>query len=126
MAVVSRVVGLHRSAEHIHLVSHQTGLHPVLSFLPMAGGASVKTTESPRPSDFAGSAAAARSRPFADADTVRVRGAGLGLRLADAADGFTPFTGTYLFLAPQDGAAVLTSYETGRRYRITPLAGSSR
>ena len=60
---------------------------------------------------------------FADVDTVRVRGSGLGLRLADAAGGLTPFTGTFLFRAPQDGAAVFTSYETGRRYRVTPLAG---
>jgi hypothetical protein len=121
---VSRVIGLHRSAELIHLVSHQTGMHPVLSFQPVAGGAPVETTEVAAPEQLrwvggAGEFAAA----FADVDTVRLRGAGLGLRLADASGGLTPFTGTYLFIAPQDGAAVLTSYETGRRYRVTRLAG---
>lgn len=121
---VSRVVGLHRSAELIHLVSHQTGMHPVLSFQPVAGGAPVETTEFAAPERLrwvgdAGEFTAA----FADVDTVRVRGAGLGLRLADASGGLTPFTGTFLFIAPQDGAAVLTSYETGRRYRVSRLAG---
>ena len=51
-------------------------------------------------------------------------GTGLALRLADAAGGLTPFTGTYLFTDPVDGSAVFTSYETGRRYRVTSLAGS--
>ena len=117
---VSRVVGLHRSAELIHLVSHQTGMHPVLSFQPMAGGAPVETTEFAAPERLRWVGGAGEfTAAFADVDTVRVRGAGLGLRLADAAGGLTPFSGTYLFIAPQDGAAVLTSYETGRRYRIT-------
>ncbi|WP_448808980.1 amylo-alpha-1,6-glucosidase [Agromyces bauzanensis] len=121
---VSRVVGLHRSTELIHLVSHQTGMHPVLSFQPMAGGAPVETTEVAAPERLRWVGGAGEfTATFADVDTVRVRGAGLGLRLADAADGLTPFTGTFLFIAPQDGAAVLTSYETGRRYRVTPLAG---
>lgn len=121
---VSRVVGLHRSAERIHLVSHQTGMHPVLSFQPMASGAPVETTEFAAPERLRWVGGAGEfSAAFADVDTVRVRGAGLGLRLADASGGLTPFTGTFLFIAPQDGAAVLTSYETGRRYRITRLAG---
>lgn len=121
---VSRVVGLHRSAELIHLVSHQTGMHPVLSFQPMAGGVPVETTESAAPERLRWVGGAGEfTAAFADVGTVRVRGAGLGLRLADASGGLTPFTGTFLFIAPQDGAAVLTSYETGRRYRITPLAG---
>lgn len=122
---VSRVIGLHRSAELIHLVSHQTGMHPVLSFQPMAGGAPVETTESAAPERLRWVGGAGEfTAAFADVDTVRVRGAGLGLRLADASGGLTPFTGTFLFIAPHDGSAVLTSYETGRRYRVTPLAGA--
>lgn len=122
---VSRVVGLHRSAELIHLVSHQTGMHPVLSFQPIADGAPVETTEFAAPERLRWVGGAGEfTAAFADVGTVRVRGAGLGLRLADASGGLTPFTGTFLFIAPQDGAAVLTSYETGRRYRITPLAGA--
>ena len=122
---VSRVVGLHRSAELIHLVSHQTGMHPVLSFQPMRDGAPVETTESAAPERLRwGAGAGEFTAAFADVDTVRVRGAGLGLRLADASGGLTPFTGTFLFIAPHDGSAVLTSYETGRRYRVTRLAGA--
>ena len=122
---VSRVVGLHRTAELIHLVSHQTGMHPVLSFQPMVGGAPVKTTEYAAPERLRWVGGAGEfTAAFADVDTLRVRGAGLGLRLTDASDGLTPFTGTFLFIAPQDGAAVLTSYETGRRYRVTRLAGA--
>jgi len=122
---VSRVVGLHRSAELIHLVSHQTGMHPVLSFQPMAGGSPVETTEFAAPERLRWVGGAGEfTAAFADVDTVRVRGAGLGLRLADASGGLTPFMGTFLFIAPQDGAGVLTSYETGRRYRVTPLTGA--
>jgi hypothetical protein len=122
---VSRVVGLHRSAELIHLVSHQTGMHPVLSFQPMAGGAPVETTEFAAPERLRWVGAGGEfTAAFAEVDTVRVRGRGLGLRLADASGALTPFTGTFLFIAPSDGAAVLTSYETGRRYRVTPLVGA--
>ena len=60
---------------------------------------------------------------FEDVRTLRLRGVGMALRLVDAADGLTPFTGTYLFTDPVDGSAVFTSYETGRRYRVTSLAG---
>src|SRR5690606_31095289 len=61
---------------------------------------------------------------FARPEVLRVRGDGLGLRLSDAASGLTPFTGDYLYVSPLDGSAVLTSYETGRRYRITALSGA--
>jgi glycogen debranching enzyme len=59
-------------------------------------------------------------------DTVRLSGAGAELRIADAAEVLTPFTGTYLFTDPVDGAAVFTSYESGRRYRVTALRGELR
>jgi glycogen debranching enzyme len=45
------------------------------------------------------------------------------LRIADATAVLTPFTGTYFFADPIDGSAVFTSYGTGRRYRITSIAG---
>ncbi|MGW0583089.1 amylo-alpha-1,6-glucosidase, partial [Streptomyces sp. NPDC002920] len=56
-------------------------------------------------------------------DTVRLRGEGPGLRITAAARTLTPFTGTYFFRDPADGAHVFTSYETGRRYRVTVLSG---
>jgi glycogen debranching enzyme len=60
---------------------------------------------------------------FEDSGTIRLRGRGLGLALHEAAAALTPFTGTYMFTDPLDGGVVLTSYETGRRYRITVLEG---
>jgi len=45
------------------------------------------------------------------------------MRFAEAATGLTPFTGTYLYVDPLDGAPVYTSYETGRRYRVTSIEG---
>jgi glycogen debranching enzyme len=57
-------------------------------------------------------------------DTVRLRGQRLGLRITAAAETLTPFTGTYFYRDPVDGAYVYTSYETGRRYRITVLSGT--
>ena len=121
---VSRVIGLHRRAEHVHLVSHTTGMHPVLEFTPMGAGA-------PAPVELVASPAMLRwvsdsgeiALVFETPGRLRMRGRGLGMRLRDAADALTPFTGDYLFVAPADGAAILTSYETGRRYRITPLRG---
>ena len=55
---------------------------------------------------------------------MRLRGDGLGLRIAAAATVLSPFSGTYLYRDPVDGAHVFTSYETGRRYRVTVLSGS--
>jgi glycogen debranching enzyme len=57
---------------------------------------------------------------------VRVRGIGLGLRLLAADASLTPFTGSYLYREPTDGSYVFTVYETGRRYRVTALAGGAR
>ena len=122
---VSRVIGLHRRAEHVHLVSHTTGMHPVLEMEPRMAGARVAveliaTPQSLRWVADGGEVAVA----FETTGRLRMRGSGLGMRLGDAAEGLTSFTGGYLFVAPRDGAAVLTSYETGRRYRITPLDGA--
>ncbi|MEO8263183.1 MAG: glycogen debranching protein, partial [Pseudolysinimonas sp.] len=72
------------------------------------------------------SAAGSVSAVFETFDTVRMRGDGLGVTIADASDGLTPFTGTYAFVDPIDGSMVFTSYETGRRYRVTVLAGHAK
>ncbi len=122
---VSRVVGLHERAELVHLVSHTTGMHPVLSFAPLTGEADADARLEASPSVLRwvasqGVVEVAFDRP----EVLRVRGDGLGLRLSDAASGLTPFTGDYLYVSPLDGSAVLTSYETGRRYRITALSGA--
>src|SRR3954451_9807571 len=55
---------------------------------------------------------------------LRLSGHGLQLRLTEATGELTAFSGGYLFIDPVDGAAVLTSYETGRRYRIRMIHGS--
>ena len=119
---ISPITGLHRRHELLHLVSHQTGLHPVLGFRPDApteliATASVLSWVSPTGRIDA---------IFETTDTIRMRGRGLALTIADAAEVLTPFTGAFLFRDPTDGTAVFTSYETGRRYRITVLKGSHR
>lgn len=117
---VSPVVGLHRTEPHLHLVSHTTGMHPVLRLLPARDATVTAAPHVLTIADADGTIEVA----FAAIDAVRMRGRGLALRLEDAVSALTPFTGSYLFRHPVDGAAVLTSYETGRRYRITTLAGS--
>ena len=117
---LSPVVGLHDSRDEIHLVSHQTGMHPVLRFEP---GADVTEMAADAASLVWRCGDGQVSAVFQSLDVVRVRGEGVGLTLHDAAAGLTPFTGTYAFVDPIDGSSVFTSYETGRRYRITTLAG---
>ncbi|MFC0527350.1 amylo-alpha-1,6-glucosidase [Phytohabitans kaempferiae] len=46
------------------------------------------------------------------------------MRVEAAARTLTPFSGAYLYRDPVDGSHVLTSYETGRRYRVTLLRGA--
>jgi hypothetical protein len=117
---VSPVVGPHTYADDLHLVSHQNGLHPILGFTPSAGSAHVTAT----PSVLTWRHPTGRVElAYETADTVRLRGDGLGMRIAAAASTLTPFTGTYLYRDPVDGSHVFTSYETGRRYRVTVLGG---
>ncbi len=122
---ISPVIAEKTYADDLHLVSHQTGMHPVLRFIPMRGhtpaGTRIEATASTltwQHHDGARIEAA-----YHDAGTIRLRGTGLGLRIEVAATALTPFTGSYLFRDPVSAAHVLTSYETGRRYRITVLAG---
>jgi len=122
---LSPVVGLHTRADDLHLVSHTSGLYAVLALQPVRDGAYVETEWLATPAELTWrSADGAEVRACFDGrSAVRLRGSGLGLRLADPSPGLTPFTGTYLFEDPVDGALVFTSYETGRRYRVTVLAG---
>jgi len=122
---VSPVVGLHDTRENLHLVSHQTGMHAVFVFEPQRAGSPVAVEVDATPAVLTLATSDGRIEAvFENDSTLRLRGTGLGLRIAEAADELTPFTGTYLFEDPIDGSAVFTSYETGRRYRITTLRGS--
>ncbi|WP_368498171.1 amylo-alpha-1,6-glucosidase [Herbiconiux sp. A18JL235] len=122
---ISPVVALHTTREKLHLVSHQTGMHAVVVLEPRFDGAEVATTVEATPSVLRWRASDGLIEAvFENDSTVRLRGRGLELRIADAAEELTPFTGTYLFRDPVDGSAVFTSYETGRRYRVTELRGA--
>ena len=110
----------------MHLVSHRSGFHAVLAMTPELEGSPTEANWLAEPGVFTwvgrrGGVEAA----FDDSGALHLRGSGLGLRLSDAAARLTPFTGTYLFTDPLDGAHVFTSYETGRRYRVTLLRGAS-
>jgi glycogen debranching enzyme len=122
---ISPVVALHTVRDDLHLVTHQTGLHAVLRLVPERSGARLPLEFEASPSVLAwteGGRPVMRAA-FDGLDTVRLTGEGAELRIADAAEVLTPFTGTYLFTDPIDGSAVFTSYESGRRYRITALRG---
>jgi glycogen debranching enzyme len=122
---LSPVVGLHTHRDDIHLVSHQTGIHGVLALVPQLEGARVETRLSATPSVLRWRHPHGRiEATFDGVDAVRLRGTDLGLRIEDAAGGLTPFTGSYLFVEPGTESAVFTSYESGRRYRVTALLGA--
>jgi glycogen debranching enzyme len=113
-------------ADDVHLVSHQTRLHPVLRLVPQVGGVRVDTTVTAVPSRLTWTHGEGRIElAFASPDTVRVRGRGLGLRIAAAGPVLTPFSGPYFLQDPVDGAYLFTLYETGRRYRVTVLTGAA-
>ncbi|WP_327715293.1 trehalase family glycosidase [Streptomyces sp. NBC_00490] len=118
---ISPVLGEKTYAEDLHLVSHQNGMHPVLRLAPEAPA---RFTATPSLLTWGGPNGRI-DLAYESPDTVRLRGTGLGLRVTAAARTLTPFTGTYVFRDPVDGAHVFTSYETGRRYRVTVLSGSA-
>ena len=121
---LSPVTALHTTKPDIHLVSHQTGMHAVLRLQPWLGEAAVASATTASPESLRWKTADGRiEATFESKEIVRLRGSGVHLRIQDAAEVLTPFTGTYLFRDPIDGAAVFTSYETGRRYRVTSLHG---
>jgi glycogen debranching enzyme len=124
---VSPVIGNANYADDLHLVSHQQGMHAVLSLRAVASsGCRVDTRIEAVPSRLSWLHESDRiDAVYASADTLRVRGTLLSLRIAAVAPQLTPFSGTYLYRDPVDGSYVFTSYETGRRYRITVLAGAA-
>jgi hypothetical protein len=123
---LSTVVGWHQRSDIVHLVSHRNGINGVLTFTPERGDVAIDTQWIGQPSQFTWQAADGGSvtAVFDGPEVLRLRGDGLGVRVNDAAGELTPFTGSYLFRDPVTRAAVFTCYETGRRYRITPLEGS--
>ncbi|MET9776618.1 trehalase family glycosidase [Streptomyces sp. NPDC006367] len=124
---ISPVVAEKTYAEDLHLVSHQTGMHAVLRLTPLdpATGTRAGTHVEATPELLSWTGAAGRvDLAYESPDTLRLRGTGLGLRIHAAAQTLTPFSGTYFYREPRTAAYVFTSYETGRRYRITLLSGA--
>ena len=120
----SPVIAEKTYADDIHLVSHQTGLHPVLRLIPHFGGVRTEATVTAMPPRLAWNhGAGGIELAYESADTVRVRGHGLALRIVAAAPTLTPFSGPYFLHDPVDGSYLFTLYETGRRYRVTILSG---
>ncbi|MFJ9631833.1 amylo-alpha-1,6-glucosidase [Streptomyces sp. NPDC101175] len=124
---ISPVVAEKTYAEDLHLVSHQNGMHAVLRLVPLdpATGDRATTEQHATPGLLSWTGDGGRvDLAYASPDTVRLRGTGLGLRIGAAARALTPFSGTYLYREPGAEAYVFTSYETGRRYRVTLLSGT--
>ncbi|MFD8236702.1 amylo-alpha-1,6-glucosidase [Streptomyces sp. NPDC059696] len=123
---ISPVVAEKTYAEDLHLVSHQNGMHAVLSLTPLhpVTGERAETRVEAIPGLLSWIGADGRvDLAFESPDTVRLRGSGLGMAVRAAARTLTPFSGSYFFHDAAAGAHVFTSYETGRRYRITALSG---
>jgi hypothetical protein len=122
---ISPVTAQGRIEEDLHLVSHQTGMHAVLVLRPLGrGGERAATRVAAGASMLSWISGSDRiDLAYETPDTVRLRGVGLGLCVASAATNLTPFSGTYMYGDPVDGSHVFTSYETGRRYRVTIITG---
>ncbi|GHH01134.1 MGH1-like glycoside hydrolase domain-containing protein [Streptomyces lanatus] len=127
---ISPVLAEKSYADDLHLVSHQNGMHAVLSLVPLDATtgerADTHITATPSLLSWTTPEGGRIGLAYESPDTVRLRGDGADLRIAAAARRLTPFTGTYFFRDPVDGAHVFTSYETGRRYRVTVLSGVVR
>ncbi|MFF7307497.1 trehalase family glycosidase [Streptomyces sp. NPDC008137] len=126
---ISPVVAEKTYADDLHLVSHQNGMHPVLSLTPLDGttGERAETRVEATPALLSWTGVSGTGRiglAYESPDTVRLRGTALSLRVSAAALCLTPFSGTYFFRDAATAAYVFTSYETGRRYRVTVLAGT--
>ncbi|MEU6598164.1 amylo-alpha-1,6-glucosidase [Streptomyces flaveolus] len=124
---ISPVVAEKTYADDLHLVSHQNGMHAVLRLTPLHPGTGdrLKTRVEATPGLLSWIGGGGRiDLVYASPDTVRLRGTGLDIRISAAAQTLTPFSGTYFFQDPAADAHVFTSYETGRRYRVTVLSGT--
>ncbi|NUS25721.1 MAG: glycogen debranching protein, partial [Streptomyces sp.] len=122
---ISPVVAEKTYADDLHLVSHQNGMHAVLRLAPLTQGEPARTTWQATPGllTWAGDQGHV-DLAYESPDTVRLRGSGLDMGVFAAARALTPFSGTYFFHDPAADAYVFTSYETGRRYRVTVLSGT--
>jgi hypothetical protein len=124
---LSPVVAAATYADDLHLVSHRNGMHAVLRLVPERSGTRVPAEVTANPVTLAWSAVRGRvTAVFESPDALRISGRGLGLRVGAADATLTPFTGTYFFHDPVTSSYVFTSYETGHRYRVTPLSGTAR
>ncbi|WP_046726836.1 amylo-alpha-1,6-glucosidase [Streptomyces humi] len=124
---ISPVVAEKTYAEDLHLVSHQNGMHAVLRLIPLdpATGDRADTRVEATPGLLSWIRDGGRvDLAYESPDTVRLRGSGAGFGVFAATRTLTPFSGTYFFHDPAAGAHVFTSYETGRRYRVTLLSGT--
>ncbi|MFF3909608.1 amylo-alpha-1,6-glucosidase [Streptomyces sp. NPDC001848] len=124
---ISPVVAEKTYAADLHLVSHQNGMHGVLRLVPRdpASGDRAETRVEATPGLLRWIGERGHiDLAYESPDTVRLRGSGLGLGVFAAAQTLTPFSGTYFFHDPAADAHVFTSYETGRRYRVTLLSGT--
>ena len=122
---ISPVTAENVYADDLHLVSHQTGLHAVLRFVPQIDGARVEAGVTATPALLTWAYQDSEIRlAYESVDTVRLRGGeGLGLRVSAADTTLSPFSGPYFYRDPVDGSYIYTLYQTGRRYRITVLTG---
>ncbi|MGW5610674.1 amylo-alpha-1,6-glucosidase [Streptomyces sp. NPDC003753] len=125
---ISPVVAEKTYAEDLHLVSHQNGMHAVLRLVPLHTGtgdrAETRVEATPSLLSWIGEGGRV-DLAFESPDTVRLWGTGLDIEVSAAAETLTPFSGTYFFRDPAADAHVFTSYETGRRYRVTVLSGTA-
>ncbi|MEU9448648.1 trehalase family glycosidase [Streptomyces sp. NPDC048277] len=123
---ISPVLAEKTYAEDLHLVSHQNGMHAVLRLVPVdlttGDRAEARVEATPGLLSWVGRGGRV-DLAYETPDTVRLRGSGLGIDVSAAAQVLTPFSGTYFFHDPVADAHVFTSYETGRRYRVTVLSG---
>jgi len=122
---ISPVIRQGTIEDDLYLVSHQTGMHPVLALRPLVrdGDRADARVEACVSMVSWVHESGRIDLVYQDTDTVRLRGIGLALRVDAAETVLSPFSGTYLYRDPVDGAHVFTSYETGRRYRVTVLSG---
>jgi glycogen debranching enzyme len=122
---ISPVLAERVYADDLHLVSHTTGMNAILSLIPWDDGERIETTVVGSPHRLVWQRNTATIElTYENADTVRIRGEGIGLRIRAAVTALTPFAGTYFYRDPVDGSFVFTVYATGRRYRVTLLAGT--
>jgi hypothetical protein len=125
---ISPVVAEKTYADDLHLVSHQNGMHAVLRLTPLdpatGGRAESGLLAVPGLLSWTVEGGGRVDLAYESPDTVRLRGSGLDMAVTAAAEALTPFSGTYFFHDPAADAYVFTSYETGRRYRVTVLSGT--